>query len=101
MRVPSTAPPFEERKRGTANTFVPARSFLRFGVEEIYAGLTKKKICKDMLRKCSAGDSDWSRAHAANADAAPESVIPDPARDAKPVGIPGCKNAGTNVHEEA
>src|SRR5204862_686003 len=31
-------------------------------------------------------------------DDAPGTAIPDPARAAKPVGTPGCKNAGTNVH---
>jgi hypothetical protein len=53
-----------------------------------------------MFKRCPATALAWSHAHNADADAAPESVIPDPARDAKPVGIPGCKNAGTNVHDE-
>ncbi len=56
---------------------------------------------KDMFKRCPATALAWSHAYNADADAAPDSVIPDPARDAKPVGIPGCKNAGTNVHEEA
>ena len=57
-------------------------------------------MCKDMFTRCPAAALAWSRAHNACAAAAPDSAPRDPARDAKPVGIPGCKNACTNVHGE-
>ena len=95
MRALSTVPPFEERKRGTANTFVSARSFLRFGVEELYAGWTKEKICKDMLKMCSDCDNALSYARAANGVDAGDILLPDPARAVTPSGTPRCKIVGT------
>jgi hypothetical protein len=78
--------------------FTTARSSLRFGVEELYAGPTEKKTCKDMLTTCPAARLASSRAHHADADAAPDNAPHDPARDVTPVGMPHCKNACTNVH---
>jgi hypothetical protein len=101
MRVPSTLPNIEEGKRGTQNRFHgrPLPPPLR--VEELYLGLTQKKMCKDIVTTCPAAALPSSRAHNACADAAPDSAIPDPARDAKPSGIPGYKNACSNVYAEA
>src|ERR1022692_1376401 len=53
-----------------------------------------------MFKRCPAAALASSHAHNACADAALDSVIPDPGRDAKPIGIPGCKNACANVHGE-
>ena len=60
----------------------------------------RNKCAKDIVTTCPAAALASSRAHNACADAAPDSAFPDPARDAKPVGIPGCKNACANAHGE-
>jgi hypothetical protein len=57
-------------------------------------------MCKDIVTTCPAAAFPSSRAHNACDDAAPDSVIPDPARDAKPNGIPGYKNACANARGE-
>jgi len=57
----------------------------------------KTKMCKDIITTCPAAAHAWSRAHNAGADAAPDNVTHDPARDAMPCGTPHCKNGGTNV----
>ena len=95
------APKYRRRETGDAKSLSrrPLPPPLR--VEELYPGLTQKKICKDMLTRCPAAALASSRAHNACADAAPDSAIPDPARDAKPSGTPHCKNACSNVHAEA
>jgi hypothetical protein len=100
MRVLSTTPQSKKGNGGREIALTTTRSSLRFGVEELYPGLTQKKMCKDMFKRCPAAAFASSRAHNACADAAPDSVIPDPARDAKPSGIPGYKNACANAHGE-
>jgi hypothetical protein len=42
-------------------------------------------------------DKAFAFVHAANADAAADNALPDPARDATPSGRPHCKNAGTSA----
>ena len=51
-----------------------------------------------MFKTCPAAALASSRARHADADAGRGSAIPGPARDAKPIGTPRCKNADTNVH---
>src|SRR5438309_9512484 len=58
-------------------------------------------MCKDMLTTCPAAALACSLVHNACADAAPDNVLRDPARDVKPVGTRCCKNACTNVHTAA
>jgi hypothetical protein len=50
-----------------------------------------------MLMTCRAGDDPLSVVHAASADDAADTALPDPARSVTPVGTPRCKNAGTPV----
>ena len=50
-----------------------------------------------MLTTCLAASAVVPGAPAANADAAPDNVLPGPGRDATPSGRPHCKNAGTNA----
>jgi hypothetical protein len=64
---------------------------------ELYPALTLKKMCKDIVTTCPAVALALSRVHNAWADAAPDSALPDPPRDAKPSGTPHCKNAFSNV----
>ena len=54
-----------------------------------------------MFKRCPADVLASSHAHNACVDAAPDTALHDPARDAKPVGTRCCKNACTNVHGEA
>src|SRR5437588_12988196 len=98
MRVPSTPPNIEEGNRGTQNCFHARPLPPPLRVEELYVGGTKKKICKDMFKRCPAAALAWSHAHNACADAAPGNALRDPARDVTPIGTPHCKNACTNVH---
>jgi len=51
-----------------------------------------------MLRTCPAAALLSSHAHNACADAAPDSVLPDPVRDVKPSDTRCCKNTCTTVH---
>jgi hypothetical protein len=53
-----------------------------------------------MFKTCPAAALASSRAHHADADAVLDNVLHDPARDAKPSGIPHCKSACTIVHAE-
>jgi hypothetical protein len=51
-----------------------------------------------MLTMCSAATPASARVHNADAADAPGNVPRGPARDVKPSGTLGCKNAGSNVH---
>ena len=76
MRVASTTPR-SKKGNGRDAKHVRAGPLLPpVGVEELCAGLTKEKIGKDMLRKCSEADRDWSGADAANGVDAPDNSFP-------------------------
>ena len=100
MCVLSTTPQSKKGNGGRKIAFTTARSSLRFGVEELYPGLTQKKMCKDMLKRCPAAALASSHAHNAYADDAPDIVLRGPTRDVTPSGTPHCKIACSNVHGE-
>src|SRR5471030_1292323 len=94
---PCAYPPrFPLSKKGNGGrkiAFTTTRSSLRIGVEELYPGLTQKKMCKDMFKKCPAAALASSHAHNGADDDAPGSALRGPAPDATPSGTPHCKNA--------
>src|SRR5271166_1914287 len=101
MRVPSTLPNIEEGKRGTRNRSHDRPRPPPLRVEELYALGAMKNMCKDMLTTCPMVGLARSHVHQVAVAAALDNALHDPARDAKPVGTPRCKNACTNVHGAA
>ncbi len=100
LQLPSTSPQSKKGNGECEIAFTADRSSLRFGVEELYPDWTQKKICKDMFKTCPAATLAWSPVHNADADDAPDNAQRDPARDAKPIGMPRYRSACTNVHME-
>ena len=84
---------------GRKIAFTPARSLLRLGSGNFTLSATMKRICKDMRHDVSGGrDPPGHALDNACADAAPDSALPDPARDVKPAARHAAKTLASNVH---